>query len=278
MAYSYEQLAQDFARIPVEIHGVFRTELEASQIYDGHNTRPTTKCALILGLRGQAEFRFEKSESFKLEQGLVLLGGLGKRLDITTGPEGFEYILVHYLPYGVQMEEARSLTEVALLHAEPDPEQLQLMDRITQAASTLDSLGPLEKKTLFYQLLNKVLQSERHFQNKDSYTAIDESLLFIHTHFAQPLTLSLLAERCDMKAKYFSYLFRKYVGLGPIDYLIRYRMNRANELLSTGQFSVADVARSVGYLDAYYFSRLFKKHIGISPGAVGLYRRRNHPL
>ncbi|MFD0672880.1 helix-turn-helix transcriptional regulator [Cohnella sp. GCM10027633] len=81
-----------------------------------------------------------------------------------------------------------------------------------------------------------------------------------------------------MKPKYFSYLFRKYVGIGPIDYLIQYRMNRARELLATGQFSVAEVARSVGYLDAYYFSRLFKKHAGLPPGAVGEYRRRNRPL
>lgn len=277
MAYSYEQLAQDFARVPVQVHGVFRTALEANQTYDGHLNKPTTKCALIVGLRGQAEFRFEGTERYTLERGTALLGGVGKRLEIVTGAKGFEYVLAHYLPYAVGPDEARSLTEVTRLHAEPDPEQLQLLDQLAQSASSPDGMGPLETKTLFYRLLNKVLQSERHYRNKDSYSAIDESMLYIHRNYAQPITLGGLAERHGMKPKYFSSLFRKYVGIGPIDYLIQYRMNRARELLTTGPFSVADVAKSVGYLDAYYFSRLFKKHTGLSPGQVGLYRRRNRP-
>nr|WP_285874008.1 helix-turn-helix transcriptional regulator [Halalkalibacter oceani] len=71
-----------------------------------------------------------------------------------------------------------------------------------------------------------------------------------------------------MKPKYFSYLFQKFAGAGPIDYLIQYRMNKAYELLMTGQFTIKNVAQSVGYADAYYFSRLFKKYKGVSPSRL----------
>ncbi|WP_310502402.1 AraC family transcriptional regulator [Paenibacillus qinlingensis] len=45
-------------------------------------------------------------------------------------------------------------------------------------------------------------------------------------------------------------------------------MKVAYELLMTTPFAVRDIARSVGYPDAYYFSRLFKKHYGRSPTSL----------
>lgn len=277
MAYSYEELAQLFADMHMNVYGAYRSELEGNQIYNGHVDRPTTKCAVIVSFRGQAEFRFDETERYRLEPGKVLLGGQRKRLEIRTGPGGFEYGLVHYLPAGdVQVGPWRP-TDVTLLHAAPDPELHQLLEQLVEAASSPDSMGLLAKKSLFYRLLSKVLQAERLERNKDSYSLIDETILYMQTHYAQPLTLGHLAERCRMKAKYFSYLFHKYTGIGPIDYLIQYRINRARELLITGRFSVSAVAGSVGYADAYYFSRLFKKHIGVSPRQFVLYQRRNRP-
>lgn len=277
MANFYEELAQDLAKVPLEVHGVYRTKLAGGLIYDGHVNQPTTKCAVIVCLRGQAEFRFDETERYTLEPGKVLLGGQHKRLEIQTGQDGFEYCLVHYLPVNPHGEDTRRLTDVSLLHAPLDPELHQLLEQLLKTASAPDSMGLLGKKALFYHLLNKVLQSERLHQNKDSHALIDEAILYIQENYAQPLSLGHLANRYGMKAKYFSYLFHKYAGIGPIDYLIQYRMNRAHELLLTGQFSVSAVAKSVGYLDAYYFSRLFKKHKGVSPGRIGLYLRRNRP-
>lgn len=278
LAYLIEELAQAIVTIPLEVHGVYRTELESGVVYDGHVDRPTTKCAVIISLRGQADFIYDEHERHRLEPGKVLIGGVHKRLEIHPGMEGFEYALVHYLPYGsADMEATKPLTEVGLLHAAPDPELMQLFDQLLQSASSPDRLMELEKKTLFYRLLHKLLQSERHQQNSESYTLIDQAIQYIQSHYSEPLTLDRLADIFGLKPKYFSSLFHRYVGLGPIDYLIQYRINRAHDLLMTGQFTVAVVARSVGYGDAYYFSRLFKKHKGLPPGQVGLHRKRNSP-
>ncbi|MFC4600880.1 helix-turn-helix transcriptional regulator [Cohnella hongkongensis] len=275
---SYEELARDFASVPLDVYGVYRTELEGNRVYSGHVARPTTRCGVVLALRGRADFVFGGSERYGLEPGKVLLGGLGQRLEIYPDEGGFEYGLVHYLPVPPEREDARRLVEASLLEAALDPELLHVLDRLLEAAASPDSMGMLEKKALFYQLINRILQSERIRRNKESYSLIDEAIQYIRAHHAQPLTLDMLAERYQIKAKYFSSLFRKYAGIGPIDYLIQYRMNRANEMLMTGQFPVSVVAKSVGYSDAYYFSRLFKKHKGVSPGKVGMHRRRNHPL
>jgi YesN/AraC family two-component response regulator len=47
--------------------------------------------------------------------------------------------------------------------------------------------------------------------------------------------------------------------------LIQHRMKRAQELLTLGNYSIKQVAASVGYEDALYFSRLYKKHFGYTP-------------
>ena len=42
-------------------------------------------------------------------------------------------------------------------------------------------------------------------------------------------------------------------------------MLRARDLLLSGQYSVAETAREVGYSDPNYFTRLFRARIGVSP-------------
>ncbi|MBP3966028.1 hypothetical protein [Paenibacillus lignilyticus] len=59
MAYSYEELARKFVQTPVDLFGVYRTQLEANQVYNGHVDKPTSKCAIIISLSGAAEFIFE---------------------------------------------------------------------------------------------------------------------------------------------------------------------------------------------------------------------------
>ncbi|MEF2964223.1 AraC family transcriptional regulator [Paenibacillus sp. M1] len=269
----YEELARAFAQVPVHVYEVYRTSLEAGRAYRGHVDRPTSKCALIIGLRGQAVFTFQKTQSYELEPGSVLVGGYRMELEIQVGYDGFDYFLVHYLPADPHTSEREILTSVSALQVSLDPGTLQLLDRLQYAATVPAYIEQLEKKTLFYQLLGKVLLDERHRQNNESYPIVEQAMEYIRRHYMEPLTLKRLATRFGMKEKNFSHIFRKYAGIGPIDYLIRFRMSRAHELLVSGQFPVSEVARSVGYSDAYYFSRLFKKHMGLPPSRVSLRER-----
>ena len=59
---------------------------------------------------------------------------------------------------------------------------------------------------------------------------------------------------------YISRLFKNEVGDTPINYLISLRMKEAEQLLlAQPDASVQDIAKSVGYEDAYHFSKVFKK-------------------
>ncbi|WP_341300406.1 AraC family transcriptional regulator [Lysinibacillus sp. FSL H8-0500] len=261
----YEQLAQAFVQIPVNILGVYKNPIPANGIFRGHVDHPTTKCALLIILYGQAEFMFDEAEHYQLSAGEGFFGGVNKRMEIRTGEEAAEYFLVHYLPVSHNETNSSLLTEVSTFQVELTSELLQLQEKLQSTAALPDMVSQLEQKGLFYHLVSTVLREERHGQNKESSPVIIDAVQYIQKHYDERLTLEQLAVRYGMSGKYFSYLFHKYMGIAPIDYMIRYRMKRAEELLYTTSATIQEIAEAVGYKDPNYFSRIFKTHMGLSP-------------
>ena len=60
------------------------------------------------------------------------------------------------------------------------------------------------------------------------------------------------------------------IGMTPITYLNRYRVNQAKVLLAKSNKTMMEIARAVGFSDSGYFSRVFRRQVGVSPDA---YRR-----
>lgn len=275
MDSKYDDLAAYFVQTPIDLFGVYRTVLSEGA-YPGHKYEPTKKCALLVALRGEAEFVYDGT-SYLLFPGKAFLGGYNRHMEIIVNSQEFEYFLVHFFPTAPVQTAGSLMTEVNELHMEMNAALLQLMEQLRKLSTGLGNIELLEKKTLFYRLVNKALLFERYQQNSDSQPMMEQTIEYIRQHYMEPITLENLAEQHGLKAKYFSYLFRKYTGIGPIDYLIKYRMSVAHELLMNTPFPVRDIARSVGYADAYYFSRLFKKHYKLSPSAVKGQESRNNP-
>ncbi|QGQ94671.1 AraC family transcriptional regulator [Paenibacillus psychroresistens] len=266
MESQYDELAAYFLRVSIDVFGVYQSILD-SGIHQGHKYKATTHCALLIALKGEADFRYDGT-SYVMYPGRAILGGLNRNFEIIVHTAQFEYFLVHYLPIVPDPKQSLLMVNVNELHINMDAALLQMTEELRRLSTSLGNIELLEKKTLFYRLLNKTLLSERYQQNSESQPMMEQTIDYIRKHYMEALTLESLAEQHGMKAKYFSYLFQKYTGMGPINYLIKYRMNLAYELLMTASFSVREIAKSVGYVDAYYFSRLFKKHTGLAPTAV----------
>ena len=59
--------------------------------------------------------------------------------------------------------------------------------------------------------------------------------------------------------------FRKSLGITPLQYIIKKKIQHAQSLLLDTPMTVSEVARAIGMSDASYFIRLFKKNIGFTP-------------
>lgn len=90
---------------------------------------------------------------------------------------------------------------------------------------------------------------------------------FVDTHFAQVVRLAQVADACHMCTSEFSRTFKKENGHTFSEYLLKYRISRACELLSDLSVQVKTVAFAVGFNDLSYFARTFRRYVGTTPSA-----------
>jgi len=107
--------------------------------------------------------------------------------------------------------------------------------------------------------------------NVRAQRAVSVALKSIDDAPADEWTLPLLAARAAVEPTYFSRLFRAAVGLPPMAYLTRRRLEVATTLLRRNDLAIGDVGAMAGWPDANYFSRSFRKHFGMTPSR---YRQR----
>jgi signal transduction histidine kinase/AraC-like DNA-binding protein/DNA-binding LacI/PurR family transcriptional regulator len=93
------------------------------------------------------------------------------------------------------------------------------------------------------------------------------ALSYIHQHYDQPISRQELAQAVGLTESYLSRIFQSELGLAPWDYLTRYRIERAKDLLLSTYETITYVATRTGFNDPAYFSRVFKKYTGMSPNA-----------
>lgn len=107
----------------------------------------------------------------------------------------------------------------------------------------------------------------------DSKTdVLKEILLFIHTYYAEKITLKTLVEHFNINRTTINEIFKKNTGDSVIFYIIRLRIEASSLMLRDTGLPVNEIARRVGFEDMAHFNRTFKKQMNCSPGQ---YRKDN---
>jgi len=98
------------------------------------------------------------------------------------------------------------------------------------------------------------------------YSLIVKNILeYLQAHYAEPLTLSSVANRFGISASYVSRLLRLETGINFVDLVARARIEAAKRLLRDPKYKVNEVGEIVGYPDYSYFYQVFKRVEGCSP-------------
>jgi AraC-like DNA-binding protein len=93
------------------------------------------------------------------------------------------------------------------------------------------------------------------------------ALRLIHDRPAHAWTVDSLARDVGMSRSVFAERFANFVGVPPMQYLARWRLQVAANLLTGRRMSIAEAAAEVGYESEAAFNRAFKKFVGLPPGA-----------
>jgi AraC-like DNA-binding protein len=92
----------------------------------------------------------------------------------------------------------------------------------------------------------------------------------MHARIDHAWTMAELAKHAALSRSQFYERFTASVGVPPMEYLLRWRMSVAKELLRAGELSIEEVAGRIGYASASTFCTAFRRDVDQTPGR---YRR-----
>ena len=97
--------------------------------------------------------------------------------------------------------------------------------------------------------------------------AVGKALALIHARPSFNWTIEGLARQCGTSRTVMAERFVQFVGVPPMHYLAKWRMQIASEMLSRRHSNMATIAAEIGYESEAAFSRAFKKMMGVAPSA-----------
>ena len=88
---------------------------------------------------------------------------------------------------------------------------------------------------------------------------------YIRNHYFMPVHVQDAADYAGINRSYLYTLFLAETGMSPSEYLTRYRLTRAAQLLRLTSYPIERIALSCGYQDPVVFTKAFRKEYGVTP-------------
>ncbi|MFC5651860.1 response regulator [Paenibacillus solisilvae] len=171
---------------------------------------------------------------------------------------------------------------LALPGVMPQDIQNVALEMIVRFKVELESIRHTEEPDLFYEAFQNVRKAEtidelsKTIQEAADMTidflisdikspVVQQVLNYIHKSYSEEFSLKLLGIQYNIHPVYLGQLFHKETGETFTEYINKYRIEKAKEMLKTTNLKVHEIARNVGYWETGYFYKQFKKYVGISP-------------
>ena len=90
-------------------------------------------------------------------------------------------------------------------------------------------------------------------------------LLYVEENYMEDLSMEGVAERFHFSRTYFTRFFKNYTGMTFKEYLTRYRLEKARELLIETSLTMTEIAMRCGFSDSRRFIISYKKYYGTTP-------------
>lgn len=214
---------------------------------------------LVYCTGGDGEFRFA--------DGTVIAYGVGDAVAIPPELRHANYSSAGFTNIHLTMEEP-SFPQRCAFRVSDDSER-HLENAFREAKFYY--ISDIVRRELLLSALGELISGYMVVYHSNSgFSAPVEQLrsLIIH-HYAEPaFSLEKAIGAQPFHYDYLRKLFKKEVGVTPLEYMTGLRMKKAEIMLTsqrTRAYAVGEIAELCGYENALYFSRVFRKHFGCSP-------------
>lgn len=119
-------------------------------------------------------------------------------------------------------------------------------------------------------LLNIIKENQELLEKSSSSNNVDRErmkymLTFIHNNYSEDINLSQIAKEAFIGEREALRCFGRTVGTSPIEYLLKYRIYTAAEMLRSGGQLITEICLQTGFNSPSYFSKVFCRMLGVTP-------------
>ena len=197
-----------------------------------------------------------KEENFIMKSNCVCY--LPARLDYTRTATKDEMIIVHFdtISYNTKNIEFFVPGDTTVLAG--------LFRQILNVWSKKELGYKFKCSAILYEIFAECYA--QNYVSKTQDPKIQKSVEYLLKNYKKnDLTIKEIADKSFMSEVYFRRLFKEQYGVSPHKYIVDLRLQNAVGLISTGYYSLSEIAYMSGYNDYKYFSTEFKRNMGISP-------------
>lgn len=160
------------------------------------------------------------------------------------------------LAYSLKSASRNAVIEVSSILTE--------FDQFYTKLYTLETIFEVDQ--MFLHLMSEITERLQAYAQERHEALIDRIRNYVAEHYNQiSLSMSEVADSVEMSAAYLGRLFKQVAGQTFTEYLTKYRLEKACELLDHTEMTVNEISDEVGFTNSSYFYIVFKKNMGCTP-------------
>ena len=149
-------------------------------------------------------------------------------------------------------------------HLDASSEGMLAFHSLYAAANTGDALQVLSQSAGLLNALRQINAAPTAYENSADWQLLRRMTGYIQGHYDESVTLAEIATAGAVCRSRCCALFREYLGTTPMEYVTRYRLDKACALLREG-INVTEAALACGFHGSSYFAEVFKRTWHITP-------------
>lgn len=177
------------------------------------------------------------------------------------------FTFLHFAGAQSQAIYEEIVSSVGNLIPMPAPNELhEAIGELLSAMRTEHRLNEAETSALIYSMLMHLLKhSGASGAGGIGNPVVDRAITYIQSHLTDKLSVVEIAASAGYSASYFTHLFTEETGLSPYQFVVKSRIEHAQQLLKTTRQTVQDIAFQCGFNSSANFCYTFKRVSGLSP-------------
>lgn len=133
--------------------------------------------------------------------------------------------------------------------------------RLTDSARTPEEITDIHNEMCLHYAKQMLALQRGAITSKAVSTCIN----YIYDHLHTRITLETLASMTNLSAPYLSRLFKKETGSSVSEYILNKKLETAKAMLSSSDYSIAEISASLAFPSQSYFTNVLKKDCGLTP-------------